>query len=82
MNYKVLAISFWLLANTLKNQVSLIPDLLIGKLGNELYGPNAFYGRHEIVQKFIGHHIALQQPQKVEVPEFGQQVFSVELIMV
>lgn len=51
--------------------MAFVPDLLIRELDYQLHHANGFYGTHQVLQMVIRYRIALQQPEIIEVAEFG-----------
>ena len=66
----------------LKDQVAFVSDFFLCQLSDELNSRNITRDAHQVKDQLIADYVSLQQPQKIQVSEFRQQVFPVELIVV
>jgi hypothetical protein len=57
-------------------------DLFLHEFHNELYAGHGADRDQEVLEFFVPDHIPFQQPEKIQMFEFGQEVFAVELIVV
>jgi len=59
-----------------------VPDLVMRQFHDQLYARHCPDTTHEVLELFIPYHISFQQPEKVQMFEFREQVFPVKLIVV
>ena len=62
--------------------MTFVTDFLNGEFSNQLNAGQIFQAFHIICQLLIRDVITFQQSQKIQVFEFRQQVFSVELVVI
>ena len=66
----------------LKDEMTFVFDLIVNQLHHQLYAGHRFYASHQVHELFIRHDVAFQQPEKIQVFEFREQVFSVKLVII
>jgi hypothetical protein len=59
-----------------------VPDLILHQFCDQLHARDGSDGIDQVIQLFFGYGIPLQEPEEIEVSEFGQEIFAIELVVI